>query len=91
MGIPNSRDRSRLKEENFEMNFFCHRDILAYTVIPILQKEMDLLKDTVWNTHCIRTQKSTDLSSGVPNHVFDFPPEYGLEKCGNNYIYIIML
>ena len=36
---------------------------------------------------CIRTQKSTDLPSGVPNHIFDFPSEYGLEKCGNNYIY----
>ena len=35
---------------------------------------------------CIRTQKSTDLPSRVPNHIFDFPSEYGLEKYGNNYI-----
>ena len=31
-------------------------------------------------------QTITDLPSGVPNHVFDFPSDYGLEKCGNNYI-----
>ena len=68
------------------MIFFCHRDILAYILIPILQKEMDLFKDTFRNTHRIRTQKSTDLPSGVPYHIFDFPSEYGLEKCGNNYI-----
>ena len=68
------------------MIFFCHRDILAYILIPILQTEMDLFKDTFRNTHRIRTQKSTDLLSGVPNHIFDFPSEYGLEKCGNNYI-----
>ena len=66
--------------------FFGHRDILAYILIPILQKEMDLFKDTVWNTHRIRTQTSNDLPNGVPNHIFDFPSEYGLEKYGNNYI-----
>ena len=47
---------------------------------------MNLFKDTVWNTHCIHTKKSTDLPSEVPNHIFDFPSEHGLEKCGNNYI-----
>ena len=45
---------------------------------------MDLFKDTVWNTLRIRTQKSADLPSGNPDHIFDFTSEYGLEKCGNN-------
>ena len=45
---------------------------------------MDLFKDTVWNTHHIHTQKSTDLPSETPNHIFDFASEYGLQKCGNN-------
>ena len=47
---------------------------------------MNLFKDAVWNTHRIRTEKSTDLPNGVPNHSFDFPSEYGLKKRGNNYI-----
>ena len=66
--------------------FFCHRDILAFILTPVLQKEMDLFKDTVWNTHRIRTQKSIDLPGGNPNQIFGFPSEYRLEKCGNNYI-----
>ena len=63
-----------------------YRDILAYFLIPILQKEIDVFKDAVWHTHRICTQKGTDLPSGFPNHIFDFPSEYGVQKCGNNYI-----
>ena len=40
---------------------------------------MDLLRHGL-EYACIRTQKSTDLPSGVPNHIFDFPLEYGLEN-----------
>ena len=47
---------------------------------------MDLFKDTVWNKHRIRTQKSTDPVSGIPDPIFDFPSPYGLEKGDNNYI-----
>ena len=68
------------------MNFFCYRDSLVCILIPILQKEKDLFKDRVWNALRIRTQIMTDLSSLIPNHIFDFPSKYGLEKCGNNYI-----
>ena len=39
---------------------------------------MDLLRHGL-EYACIRTQKSTDLPSGVPN-IFDFPLEYGLEN-----------
>ena len=52
----------------------------------MLQKEMYLFIDTVWYTHRIYTQKSTDLPSEIPDHIFHFLSEYGLEKCGNNYI-----
>ena len=68
------------------MNFFCYRDSLVCILIPILQNEKDVFKDTVWNALRIRTQIMTDLSSLIPNHIFDFPSKYGLEKCGNNYI-----
>ena len=58
------------------------RSLLAYLFVPLLQKELDVFKDTVWNTHRIRHQKDTYLPDGVPNHVYEFPEEYGLEECG---------
>ena len=47
-----------------------------------MQKELDIFKNTVWNTHRIRAQKETQLPSGVPNHIYSFPEEYDLEDCG---------
>ncbi|XP_044172915.1 uncharacterized protein LOC122957085 [Acropora millepora] len=32
--------------------------------------------------HRIRAQKDTVLPDGVPNHIYSFPEQYGLEKCG---------
>ena len=52
--------------------------ILAFIVIPLLQKELDTSKDTIWNSHRIRKQRDT----GVPNHIYAFPNAYCLEKCG---------
>jgi hypothetical protein len=59
-----------------------YRSLLAYLFIPLLQKELDVFKNTVWNTHRIRHQKDTYLPDGVPNHVYEFPEVYGLEECG---------
>ena len=56
--------------------------LLAYLMIPIMQKELDLFKDTIWNTHQIRMQKDTCLPCGIPNHIYEFPEEYNLEECG---------
>ena len=60
--------------------------LLAYILIPVMQKELDTFKDTVWNSHRIRAQKDTQLPYGVPNHVQSFPEEYGLEECGKYFI-----
>lgn len=54
-------------------------------MVPILQKEIDLFKDVVWNNHRIRFQNDTYLPDGVPNHIYDFPQEYGLEDCGEQW------
>ena len=51
-------------------------------MVPIMQKENDTFVNVVWNTHRIRAQKDTFLPSGIPNHIFSFPEQYGLEKCG---------
>lgn len=56
--------------------------LLAYLMIPLLQKELDVFKDTIWNTHRIRCQKDTVLPDGVPNHIHAFPEVYGLDECG---------
>ena len=51
-------------------------------MVPLIQKQLDTFGTTIWNIHRIRTQKQTLLPSGVPNYIFDFPEEYGLEECG---------
>ena len=61
--------------------------ILAFILIPLLQKELDVFKDTIWNAHRIRQQKETDLPYGVPNHMYAFPDACGLEDCGKVYIF----
>lgn len=55
--------------------------MLAYIMIPKMQKEIDLFVE-LWNSHRIRCQKNTYLPDGVPNHIYDFPDQYGLEDCG---------
>ena len=51
--------------------------ILAFVLIPLLQKELNTFKDTIWNKHRIRQQKDTVLSNGVPSHINAFPEQYG--------------
>ena len=51
-------------------------------MIPIIQKELEEFKNTVWNTHRIRFQKETVLPDGMPEHIYSFPEKYGLEECG---------
>lgn len=51
-------------------------------MIPIMQRELDEFKETVWNSHRIRKQRNTMLPDGVPNIIYDFPHRYGLEECG---------
>ena len=58
-----------------------HRDILAYVFIPIVQKQCDLFIE-YWNSHRIRQQKDLHLPTGIPDHMFAFPEEYGGMDCG---------
>ncbi|XP_028412603.1 uncharacterized protein LOC114535505 [Dendronephthya gigantea] len=58
------------------------RLLLAYIMIPIIQKEIDTFVDVVWNSHRIRDQKNTYLPDGVPNHIYSFAEKYGLKECG---------
>ncbi|CAB4026934.1 Hypothetical predicted protein [Paramuricea clavata] len=68
----------------------CHYDphnntdrmLLAFIMVPLIQKELDIFREKVWNTHRIRAQKDTLLPDGVPEHIYNFPEQYNLEECG---------
>ena len=62
------------------------RHALAYIMIPLIQREVDEFKETVWNTHRIRKQKDTHMPDGKPNHIYYFPEQYDLEECGKAII-----
>ena len=59
--------------------------LLAFIMVPIVQKEVNNFKDTIWNVHRIRAQKDTVLPDGIPNHIYSFPEKYGLQDCGMTY------
>ena len=60
-----------------------HRMLLAFTMIPLMQRELDTFKDTIWNAHRIRPQKDALLPAFIPDHIYSLTEEYGLEPCGN--------
>ena len=56
--------------------------MLAYVYIPVVQKELDVFRVSVWNNHRVRKQKDKELPSGVPEHIYTCPEQHGGEKCG---------
>ena len=62
--------------------FLFDRVLLAYIMIPIVQREVNTFVDVVWNCQRIREQRDSFLPDGVPNHIYSFPDKYGLEDCG---------
>ena len=54
-------------------------------MVPLVQKELDVFRETVWNTHRIRAQKDTVLPDGIPDHIYNFPEQYTLKDCGKYY------
>ena len=50
--------------------------------IPVIQKELDTFCVSVWNNHQTRKQKGKVLPSGVLDHIYNYPEQYGGEKCG---------
>ncbi|XP_067048999.1 uncharacterized protein [Acropora muricata] len=42
------------------------RLLLAFIMVPLIQKELDIFRETVWNSHRIRAQRDTALPYGVP-------------------------
>lgn len=58
------------------------RDLLSFVFIPLIQKELNIFKDTIWNSHRVRCQKDAQMPKGVPLHLYSFPEKYGAEHCG---------
>ena len=56
--------------------------MLAFVYIPVLQKELDVFRTTIWNNHRSRYQRGKELPVGVPEHIYNFPESYGGENCG---------
>ena len=58
------------------------RHMLAFVFIPVIQKEMDIFRETIWNSHRVRSQKEANTAKGIPNHLYAFPESYGAQECG---------
>lgn len=52
--------------------------------IPVIQKELDIFRETLWNNHRTCRQNGKYLPAGVPEHIYHFPEQYGGEHCGIN-------
>lgn len=62
--------------------FHLNRHLLAFIFIPVIQKEMEIFRETVWNSHRVRSQKDAEMPKGIPNHLYSFPEQYNTEECG---------
>ena len=56
--------------------------MLAFIYIPIVQKEMETFRDTIWNNHRVRCQKDAQMPKGIPTLLFSSPECYDAEDCG---------
>ena len=65
-----------LNTKEYDPHNALDRQLLAYIYIPMFQRECNTFVD-LWNSHRIRAQNNLLLPTGVPNHMFDFPEQYG--------------
>ena len=61
--------------------FKLFRDLLAYVYVPVVQRELDIFRETIRNSHPGRKQARKELPCGVPDHIYHFLEEYGGERC----------
>ncbi|XP_020908948.1 uncharacterized protein LOC110246907 [Exaiptasia diaphana] len=70
------------EDGDYDSTSMTDRNLLAYVYIPVVQKELDIFRTTIWNNHRVRRQKNKELPTGVPEHMYHCPEEHGGEKCG---------
>lgn len=71
-----------LNDGDYDSSDDVDRNLLAFVYIPVLQKELDIFRVSIWNNHRGRQQKNRELPAGVPEHIYNFPEHYGGQKCG---------
>lgn len=43
----------------------------------MIQRELDIFRVTIWNNHRGRKQDKKELPTGVPEHIYNLPEQYG--------------
>ncbi|XP_068674224.1 uncharacterized protein [Montipora foliosa] len=71
-----------LERGHYDPNNQTDRNLLAFIYIPVIQKEMTIFRETVWNSHRVRHQRDAQMPKGIPSHLYSFPEQYGAEDCG---------
>ena len=71
-----------LDEGYYDADNEIDRHLLAFIYIPVIQREMDVFRETIWNSHRVRAQKDAQVPKGIPEHLYNFPESYGAEECG---------
>ena len=66
----------------YNPHFDLHRQVLAYVYIPIVQRECDIFIRN-WNSHRIRDQGKPEIPTGIPDHMYAFPENFGGEHMGS--------
>ena len=56
--------------------------MLAFIYVPVIQKELDVFRTTVWNSTRGRKQPEKELPTGIPDFIYENPEQYGYEECG---------
>lgn len=70
-----------LRGREYDPHDLTNRQLLAYVYLPIVQRECDTFVNN-WNSHRIRNQENLEIPTGVPNHMFNFPEQYGGRNMG---------
>ncbi|XP_073252070.1 uncharacterized protein [Porites lutea] len=71
-----------LEQGHYDPSNQTDRHLLAFIFIPVIQKEMNIFRETVWNSHRVRSQKDAAVPKGIPNHLYSFPGQYNADECG---------
>ncbi|XP_066925387.1 uncharacterized protein [Clytia hemisphaerica] len=56
------------------------RDMLAFVYIPVIQRELDVFRETVWNHQRGRKQENKSLPTGIPEFIHEHPEEFESEN-----------
>ncbi|XP_074635510.1 uncharacterized protein LOC141893927 [Acropora palmata] len=59
-----------------------NRQLLPFIFLPVIQKEMETFRETVWNAHSVRSQREAQMPKGIPYHLYSFPEHYSADKFG---------